>query len=79
MTNLDAPSLLAILCLLTGLSLCGVVMTWPGASRRQLATRIRHSTGGRKKDGPEGGPAGGSATLAPAGRDRKSTRLNSSH
>lgn len=68
MIDLDASSLLAIVCLLTGLSLCGLVMAWPSAPHRQLATRVRQQSGGTTKGAIAGGPTGESATLAPAGR-----------
>ena len=68
MTDLDASSLLAVVCLLIGLCLCGLVMAWPSARRHQLAVRVRRPSDGRKTDGVTSGPAGESAALAPAGR-----------
>ena len=67
MIDLDAPSLPAIAWLLAGLSLCGLVIAWPRSPRRQLATRIQRPSGARPKDGVSAGPAGESATRAPAG------------
>jgi tight adherence protein C len=66
--DFDSPSFLAIVYLMAGLSLFGLVMAWPSAPRRQASTRILRPSGGRKKGGIAGEPANGSATLAPAGQ-----------
>ena len=68
MIDLDAPLLLAVVSLLAGLSLFGLVVTWPSAPRRQLAAKVSALPTGRAKDAAAGRAAGETATLAPAGR-----------